>query len=128
MRLRRHGLDCGGVQVLIRDANFKNISRQKQLSTPTHLMKDIYRAALELMEGAWKAPNPIRMITVTAIHLLPLGEGCEQLDLLSANAPQKKEKQEKLEGAMDAIRHKFGKDAIAFGTATSKIIREESEE
>ena len=67
MRLRRHGLYCGGVQVTIRDAQFKTITRQKRLGESTHLMKDIYEAAMDLTKTAWKAPTPIRMLTVTAL-------------------------------------------------------------
>jgi len=68
------------------------------------------------------------MLTVTAIHLAPENEAFEQLDLLSGPAPQRKEKQEKLEGAMDAIRDKFGKNAIAFGIAADKTVRGSGEE
>ena len=128
LRLRRSGLTCRGVQVVIRDANFQNISRQTQLSAPTHLTRDIYQAALALIQKAWKTPTPIRMLTVTAIHLAPENEAFEQLDLLSGPAPQRKEKQEKLEGAMDAIRDKFGKNAIAFGIAADKAVRGSGEE
>lgn len=117
MRLRGHQLCAGGVAVTIRGADFKNVSRQKQLSRPTHLMRELSDGALELVERAWKAPSPIRMLSVTAIHLVPESEAYEQLDLLNPTAAPRNEKQEKLEQTMDHIRKKFGKDAIAFGTA-----------
>ena len=117
MRLRGHQLCAGGVAVTIRSADFKNVSRQKQLSRPTHLMRELSDGALELVERAWKAPSPIRMLSVTAIHLVPESEAYEQLDLLNPTAAPRNEKQEKLEQTMDHIRKKFGKDAIAFGTA-----------
>ena len=47
MRLRRQGLYCSGVQVTIKDSSFCSISRQKRLESPTRLMKDIQRAAME---------------------------------------------------------------------------------
>ncbi|MBE6971811.1 MAG: DNA polymerase IV [Ruminococcaceae bacterium] len=122
MRLRRHGLYCGGVQVTIRDAQFKTITRQKRLDESTHLMKDIYEAAMELTRAAWKAPTPVRMLTVTALHITDAAESYQQLDLLGAQQSQRSEKQEKLEQAMDAIRGKFGKDAIAFGSNGGKQI------
>ena len=114
-RLRRYGLYCGGVSVTIRDAQFKTISRQKRLPGSTHLMRDIYQAALELTQQVWKAPNPIRMLTVTALYVTPSAESYEQLDLLSGDTSRRSEKQEKLEGAMDAIREKYGHNAISFG-------------
>ena len=116
-RMRRHGLYCGGVSVTIRNADFKTISRQKRLDAPTHLMKDIYHTALELTRQAWKAPEPIRMLTVTALHITESADSFEQLDLLGGVQARRNEKQEKLESAMDAIRGKYGKGAISFGTA-----------
>ena len=122
MRMRRHGLYCGGVSVTIRDAQFKTITRQKRLTESTHLMKDIYEAAMELTAAAWKAPTPIRMLTVTALYITDAAESYQQLDLLGTQQSQRSEKQEKLEQAMDAIRGKYGKDAIAFGSNGGKQV------
>jgi len=116
-RLRHDGLYAGGLQVTIRDPEFKDRSRQKQLTTPTHLIRDLTEQAMELVDQLWKPPSPIRAITVTAIHLLQEGEAYEQVDLFTAPAAPKKEKQEKLEGAMDRIRKKYGEGAIVFGAA-----------
>ena len=124
MRLRRGGFYAGGVQVTIRTPDFKTITRQKQLTAPTHLMRDLSDASMELVLSAWRPPAPIRMLTVTAIHLVPEGEAFEQLDLLSAPAPN--DRREKLEKTMDRIRDRFGTDAIQFGTLTHS--EEESEE
>ena len=117
MRLRHHGLYCGGVQITIKDANFKSITRQKQLPAGTHLMKDISCAAMELMESAWTPPNPIRLLGVTAINLTEGPETYEQMDLLGGSKNEKNEKQEKVEKTMDAIRARFGSSAISYGTA-----------
>ena len=70
---------------------------------------------MELVDQLWKPPTPIRALTVTAIHLLQEGEAYEQVDLFTASAAPKKERQEKLEGAMDQIRKKYGEGAIVFG-------------
>ena len=121
-RMRRQGLYCGGVQVTIRDAQFKTITRQKRLSESTHLMKDILQAAMELTQAAWKAPTPIRMLTVTALHITEEADSYQQLDLLGAQQTQRSEKQEKLELAMDAIRGKYGKGAISCGSNGGKQI------
>ena len=115
MRLRKHGLYCGGVSVTIRYADFKQFSRQKRLSSPTHLMRDIYEAAVELTQSAWHAPDPIRALTVTALYLTDSDASYEQLDLLGEKVQIKNEKQEKLESAMDAIRGKYGKGSIFLG-------------
>lgn len=120
LRLRQQDLYCGGVQVTIRDAQFKTITRQTRLPESTHLMKDIYQAALDLTRRAWKAPTPIRMLTVTALYITEAAESYQQLDLLGTQQSQRNEKQEQLEKAMDAIRGKYGKGSIAFGTPSEK--------
>ena len=112
-RLRRHGLYAGGLQVTVRDPQFHD--RQCQLSSPTHLIRDLTGTAMELVDQLCSPPAPIRAITVTALHLIPEGEAYEQTDLFAA-AP-KREKQEKLEGAMEHIRKKYGGGAIVFGAA-----------
>jgi len=121
MRLRRHGLYCGGVQVGIKDPQFKNLSRQKQLGHSTHLTRDISAAAMELVDGVWRFPNPIRLLSVTAIHLTEEAETFEQENLFEASPDRQEEKRERLEQAMDAIRGKFGKDVIAFGAPETEV-------
>ena len=114
-RLRHYGLYAGGLQVTVRDPEFHDRSRQCQLSAPTHLIRDLTETATELVYQLWKPPAPIRAITVTAIHLVPEGQAYEQVDLFTP--VPKKDKQEKLEGAMDQIRKKYGSGAILFGAA-----------
>ena len=120
MRLRRHGLYCAGVQVGIKDPQFKSISRQKQLRRSTHLMRDISAAAMELIDAAWKFPNPIRLLNVTAIHLTEAEETFEQATLFESAAGEDNERQERIERTVDAIRGKFGESAITFGGAERK--------
>ena len=114
-RLRRHGLYASGLQVTVRDPEFRDRSRQCQLPAPTHLIRDLTETATDLVHQLWKPPAPIRAMTVTAIHLVPEGQAYEQVDLFTP--VPRKEKQEKLEGAMEQIRKKYGSGAIVFGAA-----------
>lgn len=114
-RLRQQGLYCGGVAVGVRDAQFRTVSRQMRLPGPTHLMRDIYGAALELTGRIWKAPNPVRLLSVTALYITDSADSYQQLDLLAGDAAARDRRQEQLESAMDAIRGKYGRDAISFG-------------
>lgn len=114
-RLRQQGLYCGGVAVGVRDAQFRTVSRQMRLPEPTHLMRDIYGAALELTGRIWKAPNPVRLLSVTALYITDSADSYQQLDLLAGDATARDRRQEQLESAMDAIRGKYGRDAISFG-------------
>lgn len=111
-RLRKHALKATTVQVTIRDPNFKDICRQKRLSAPTCVSRDLSAAAMELIAASWDLRRPIRAITVTGLNLLPEGEGGEQLDLFAAQAAPRRDRQETLERTMDAIRHKYGTRSI----------------
>ena len=119
-RLRHEGLYAGGIQVTVRDPDFRDRSRQRRLDSPTHLIREITDIAMELLEELWKPPSPIRALTVTAIYLTTEDAAYEQEDLFAAAAAPKKEKQEKLEAAMDRIRGKYGNSAIVFGAASGE--------
>ena len=114
-RLRRQRLYAGGVSVTLKGADFKTVSRQTRLDEPTHLMRDIWETAQELARQIWKAPTPIRAMTVTALHVTEDGQAYRQLDLLGQSSAKRSERQEKLESAVDAIREKYGSGAITFG-------------
>lgn len=114
-RLRRQRLYAGGVSVTLKGADFKAVSRQTRLDEPTHLMRDIWETAQELARQIWKAPTPIRAMTVTALYVTEDGQAYRQLDLLGQTSAKRSERQEKLESAVDAIREKYGSGAIRFG-------------
>ncbi len=116
-RLRRQGLKCATVQVTIRDPNFRDICRQKPLTTPSYTAREIGRAALELIEASWNLKAPIRALTVTGQNLLPEDEVCEQLDLFAQDAAPRRQRLERLEHTMDQIRDKYGEGAITFTSA-----------
>lgn len=115
-RLRVYDLKAGGVKLDIRDPEFNDISRQKQLTQPSNLAQDLKDAALGLMSESWKRGKPIRLITLTAINLTDQMPDT-QLSFFDASAEstESKEKNESIEKAMDDIREKFGSDSIAFG-------------
>ncbi|MDR2671519.1 MAG: DNA polymerase IV [Oscillospiraceae bacterium] len=108
-RLRKHGKKCGGVQVAIKDPALKVIDRQAQLAHPTNLAKTIYETAMEIVERSWKIGTPIRLLTVTAIHLTDERDG-GQLSLFHDTADTAK--QEALERSLDALKQKYGKSVV----------------
>lgn len=113
-RMRKYGVKCWAVQVTIRNPSFKTITRQKTLSSPTHLAKELARAAMELIQSSWNLNAPIRMLTITGLSLIPDDVPCEQLSFFQSNSTER-EKQEQLETALDAIRLKYGSNSVAFG-------------
>ena len=125
VRLRKHSMKASTLQVTIRDPKFKDICRQRPLPAPTNTARELYHAAMGIIERSWKSGAPIRAITLTAHSLVPEEEAAVQLDLFQAAAPQKRDKVEKLERTMDAIRSKYGKGAVTVAALTP---REEPED
>ena len=119
VRLRRHHLKAGTVQLTIRDPEFKDICRQQPLDAPTCTARELHRAAVGIVARAWRPNAPIRALTVTAHNLIPEEECAEQQTLFDLQAPRRRDKVEKLERAMDAIRHKYGRDALTTGRLTT---------
>ena len=58
-----------------------------------------------------------RSIAASSFSCFSFLDAYEQVDLFTAGAAPKKEKQEKLEAAMDRLRGKFGTDVISYGAA-----------
>ena len=128
-RLRQQGLYCRAVQVGLRDPAFHNVSRQKHLPHSTHLMRELLDTAMELIDQIWRAPSPVRLISITALDLTDRWETYEQEDLFSPSAPIQERRQEKLEQVMDNIRRRYGTRAITYGeTAGDALSLHENEE
>ena len=126
-RLRKAGLRAGGVKVDIKDPSLVTISRQMKLDDPTDRAANIIRAAMDLIRGTVAPGSPIRLLTVTAIHLEEKNAP-RQLNLfgaLSSRAPETagasgQAEDRTMEYTMDEIRRKFGRDAIGFASSSKR--------
>ena len=114
-RLRSAGKKGYTVQIQLKDSNFHTISRQKALSSPTHLRKEIAEVSMELIRANWKTGTPIRLISVGCTDLVDSIDSGEQLSLFMDDSDWDRVKQEKLESTVDLIRNKLGKNSIGFG-------------
>lgn len=112
-RMRRSGVKCYTVQLNIRNPSFHTISRQRPLPVPTFLAKELADAAMKILQDSWNPKAPIRMLTLTGTNLVPADEAPgEQLSLFEQSNQEARKKQERLETTLDAIREKFGRDAV----------------
>lgn len=84
-----------------------HVSRQVKLPQPVATGEDIYRAAQKLL-GARDRRLLVGTLGVGVSSLSEAGSG--QLDLFEA--AQEPDREERLERAMDAIRDRFGEDAV----------------
>ncbi len=113
-RLRTSGLYCQTVQVQIKDPEFRVISRQKTVSRPIHLTKDLYDAGLEILLSAWDLEKPIRLLSLTAAGLTENKTGGQ---VSFFDTPQQKSgKFETLETTIDEIRRRYGKSAVSYAS------------
>lgn len=110
--LRRQRLLCATVQITIKDTALHSITRQKKLEAPTHLASQLTQTCMELIQRHWDLRQPIRMLTVTAQGLVGEEDAVEQMMLFDAPARQRRQRQERLESAMDVIRNRYGTGAI----------------
>lgn len=106
-RLREDNARIEVVSVGIRFYDFKNISHQMVLSSPTNITAEIYSAACRLFDEMWDG-TPIRLLGVQTGRVSH-GESNRQMSLFD-NTDY--EKLEKLDKAIDDIRKRFGSDAV----------------
>ncbi len=116
-KLRARGQKCTTVTLRVKDEFLATVQKQKQITPPTDLSREIADAAYTLLTSFWSPEKPVRMLTVTASGLVRRDAVTEQLDLFSDPAiDEKREKGEKRENAMDKIRQKYGRAAIVQGS------------
>jgi DNA polymerase-4 len=103
-RLRGHGMKCCCVSLSVRDPDFRDSSRQKQILSPTNLSREIAQYAWELAQESWNMNNPVRALTVTALTLIPEGQAGAQMDFLGdTDQTLHREKLERLEKYKDRL-------------------------
>lgn len=113
--LRRAGLKTRGVRVKIRYADFKTLTREKQLSHAVADSGSLLQAAEELVGRAGQL-KPIRLVGVGATTLL--GSEDEAQPTLFDDAHEGSgaaAEREKLEATIDAIANRFGDLALRRG-------------
>jgi DNA polymerase-4 len=104
-RLRRAGLRARGVQLKLKLADFKLVTRQATFDAPTDDGQALYRAASELLDR--NAPGqPVRLTGVSAHGLEPV-EAVQTSLLAPAPSPR-----DALNRALDAITTRFGARAV----------------
>ncbi len=125
-RLRRHGFCCRTVQLAVKDSALHTTGRQHTLDRPTSLESELLSACMELYRSFWEPQKPVRMLTVTAMNLLPAGaEYEEQVSLFGASV-EEREKRRRLERAVDTMRTKYGRGTLTSGAVLASDFLGES--
>ena len=111
--LRRHGLAGRTVTVKIKYADFRQITRQTTLAHRISSTETIYDTACAILDGVDLAGR-VRLIGV-GVSGFEEG-GPSQLSLMPEPKPQSEEKRRgKLDRAVDALRERYGRDAVVRG-------------
>ena len=107
-RLKAQGLAGSTVTLKLKSADFKIRTRARSLSAPTQLAARIFAAGRDLLKGETGAAQ-FRLIGIGVSHLDETGgdDLSDMIDLRTAKA----------EHAVDALRSKFGRDAVVKGLA-----------
>lgn len=111
---RQMGIKGKTVMLKIKFADFQSITRSKSLPEPTDSTEIIYSVACSLLD-ALELPKKVRLI---GVGLSNYQQGPLQLSLLpnenTCNTVAS-EKQKNIDKALDAVRNKFGAEAIVRG-------------
>jgi DNA polymerase-4 len=111
-RAKAKGLAGRTVTLKLRRRDFQIVTRRHALSDPTQIGDRIYRAARTLFDHAGTT-GPFRLIGVGISDLTPEADADRMADLLDPDAARRAA----AERATDAIRAKFGAEAIIKGRA-----------
>ena len=112
-RLRTSHELAGNVCTEIKYATFQSVSHQTILSTPTASTDVIYRTACSLFDELWNG-EPVRLLGIRTAKLVQDSTPI-QLSIFDITE-HPTEKQRKLNAALDAIRNRYGEDAIKRGS------------
>ncbi len=111
-QLRTKGLAGRTVTLKLKYSDFKQITRSKTLAAPTDCDETIFFMARELLDAV-SLSRPVRLVGLgvsgfAAVQIRP--------DLWhDPQAPGREDRPRRLDGAIDAIRDRFGRDAIRRG-------------
>ena len=108
-RMKKAGLAGGGVTLKLKTADFRIVTRARRLGAATQSADELFKAAAPLLvrEADGRA---FRLIGIGAHDLVEAGQAA-QGDLFAGSAAGEDE----VDKALDAVREKFGEDAIVKG-------------
>ena len=126
-RLRENGFRCRTVEISIRDKDLLHFSKQVKLQNASNITREIAEAGYKLYKESYRMPTdehelknsrpefyqkPLRSIGIRGTDLVT-DYFWEQLDMFMD--PQAREKQMKVDAAVDNIRKRFGFYSIQRG-------------
>ena len=106
-RMRADNKKAFCVGVTIRGNNFKNHSHQHTLDEATDITTEIYNVSKKLFSELWDKKTPLRLLGISLTQITD-----EDNTQLSFFPTETKEKERRLDKAMDSIRSRFGSETV----------------
>lgn len=113
MRMRRDNKSGACLAVHLRTSEFCHYSHQSKLHGATNITGEIFREACRVFDEVWDCVTPLRQIGVQVTSLA--AQPYQQFDFFSGLTPQQFEKKLKMDETVDALRDKYGENAIFRG-------------
>ena len=104
-RLRENGFKCRVIEISVRDNELYSFTRQHKIDHATNITGEIATEAYRIFKENYNWRKPIRSVGVRGADLVN-DNYWEQMDLFSS--VEQREKQMKLDDAVDTIRRRFG--------------------
>ncbi|MBP5281248.1 MAG: DNA polymerase IV, partial [Lachnospiraceae bacterium] len=111
-RLRENGFRCRVVEICVRDNELSWFSRQHKLDHATNVTGEIAEEAYRIFLENYDWSKPVRSVGIRGTDLVN-DNYWEQLDLFSS--VERREKQQKVDAAVDEVRRRFGFFAVQRG-------------
>ncbi|WP_221565437.1 DNA polymerase IV [Alkalihalobacillus sp. TS-13] len=110
-RLKRKKVVTTSIQITIRYANRKTITRSQTFSNPVQQKEEIFGIAYHLFKEHWD-DRPVRLLGITATQVIDKSSATRQLDLFSY---KEHTKDEQLFETLDRLNRKYGNRSIRRG-------------
>lgn len=115
-RLREQGIKGKTVTISVRDVNLNSFTRQQKMKAHSDISSEIHTCAMILFLNNYNWLYPIRSLGVSVSDFDI--DFCEQYDF--SHSVENREKQEKIETAVDSLRRRFGNYCIQRGSQLQK--------
>ncbi|MCL2818188.1 MAG: DNA polymerase IV [Actinomycetia bacterium] len=114
MRLRKKGLSGRTISIKVRTTDFETHGSSKTIAAPVDDIAQIMPVVEELLSRVWTEGCPIRLL---GVGVSTFDEATDQLTLIDEGDGADLDELRALSRNIDAIRDKFGSDAIKRGMA-----------
>lgn len=118
-RMKKYGVKCKTLRIQIKGTDFKTVSRQRGLDTPTNLEKTIRDVAYELLCEVWDLKKPVRALSIAGANISYDNSGA-QLSLFSDD--ENDEKRENLEETIRTLRKRYGFNSVKTADVLDKEV------